>query len=48
MQIAPKKKLKRKIFTNLEYKTDLHNMFEESEYSFEIIKKELPSRWKEF
>ena len=36
-----KKKLKRKIFKNLEYKKDLYNynMFEESEYSFEIIKK---------
>ena len=27
---------------------DLHNMFEESEYSFEIVEKGLSSRWKEF
>ena len=42
-----KKQLKRKIFKNLEYKKDLHKMFEESEYSFTLIKKELSSRWKE-
>ena len=42
-----KKQLKRKIFKNLECKKDLHNMLEESEYSFTLIKKELSSRWKE-
>ena len=42
-----KKQLKRKIFKNLEYKKDLHNMFEESEYSVTLIKNELSSGWKE-
>ena len=36
-----KKQLKRKIFRNLEYKKDLYNMFEESQYSFTLIKKKL-------
>ena len=40
MQNAKKNNL-RKISKNLEYKKDLHNVFEEFEYSFTLIQKKL-------
>jgi hypothetical protein len=41
-----KKQLKKKIRKNIEYKKELKNIFEDADYSFNIIKKELSNKWK--
>jgi hypothetical protein len=41
-----KRQLRKKIKRNIEYKKELRDMFEDADYSFDIIRKELSLKWK--
>ena len=41
-----KRQLRKKIKKNIEYKKELRDMFEDADYSFDIIRKELSLKWK--
>ena len=41
-----KRQLRKKIKKNIEYKKELRDIFEDADYSFDIIRKELSLKWK--